>query len=166
MSASKREPSTGAGGAPLRVSELASLCGVEQKTIHNWVARGLIPHFRTPGRHVRFLAAEVADFVARCRIEITRPDGPATRGRTSVAHVVVVVMRTARALTPRGLADELRSLRKALPISRIVWLGELPFMLPRGVERVGTARELGSLLDRATAPLGARDGHRRHPERR
>src|SRR5512147_2674903 len=47
----------------LRVRDLAALCGVEQKTVHNWVARGMIPFFRTPGRHLRFLPEEVTGFV-------------------------------------------------------------------------------------------------------
>ena len=47
----------------LTASDLAGLCEVDLKTIHNWVDRGRIPHFRTPGRHLRFRAADVADFL-------------------------------------------------------------------------------------------------------
>ena len=47
----------------LTASDLASLCEVDLKTIHNWVDRGRIPHFRTPGRHLRFRAADVAEFL-------------------------------------------------------------------------------------------------------
>lgn len=47
----------------LTASDLASLCQVDLKTIHNWVDRGRIAHFRTPGRHLRFRAADVADFL-------------------------------------------------------------------------------------------------------
>ncbi|HVU01741.1 MAG TPA: helix-turn-helix domain-containing protein [Polyangiaceae bacterium] len=41
----------------LRVRDLAKIAGVEPRTIHAWVAAGRIPHFRTPGRHLRFEAA-------------------------------------------------------------------------------------------------------------
>jgi len=47
----------------LTASDLAALCEVDLKTIHNWVDRGRIPHFRTPGRHLRFRAADAADFL-------------------------------------------------------------------------------------------------------
>jgi excisionase family DNA binding protein len=47
----------------LTASDLAALCEVDLKTIHNWVDRGRIPHFRTPGRHLRFRAADVAEFL-------------------------------------------------------------------------------------------------------
>lgn len=47
----------------LTASDLASLCQVDLKTIHNWVDRGRIAHFRTPGRHLRFRAADVAEFL-------------------------------------------------------------------------------------------------------
>jgi excisionase family DNA binding protein len=47
----------------LTASDLAALCEVDLKTIHNWVDRGRIAHFRTPGRHLRFRAADVADFL-------------------------------------------------------------------------------------------------------
>lgn len=47
----------------LTASNLATLCEVDLKTIHNWVDRGRISHFRTPGRHLRFRAADVADFL-------------------------------------------------------------------------------------------------------
>ena len=47
----------------LTASDLATLCEVDLKTIHNWVDRGRIAHFRTPGRHLRFRAADVAEFL-------------------------------------------------------------------------------------------------------
>src|SRR5262245_40316018 len=47
----------------LTASDLAALCEVDLKTIHNWVDRGRIAHFRTPGRHLRFKAADVAEFL-------------------------------------------------------------------------------------------------------
>jgi excisionase family DNA binding protein len=38
---------------------------VDLKTIHNWVDRQQIEHFRTPGRHLRFRRADVIDFLKR-----------------------------------------------------------------------------------------------------
>ncbi len=51
---------------PLNAREVAELCGVELKTVHNWVGEGLIPHFRTPGRHLRFQPADVEQFLQHC----------------------------------------------------------------------------------------------------
>ena len=45
--------------------EVARFCKVDLKTIHNWVDREQIEHFRTPGRHLRFRRADVIDFLMR-----------------------------------------------------------------------------------------------------
>jgi len=44
-------------------SELARFCHVDLKTIHNWVEKGEIRHFRTPGRHLRFRRLDILDFL-------------------------------------------------------------------------------------------------------
>lgn len=46
-------------------AEVARFCQVDLKTIHNWSERGEIPHFRTPGRHLRFRRADVVDFLRK-----------------------------------------------------------------------------------------------------
>jgi len=46
-------------------SELADLCKVDLKTIHNWVDKGHLAAFRTPGRHLRFKAADVLAFMTK-----------------------------------------------------------------------------------------------------
>lgn len=46
-------------------SELADLCSVDLKTIHNWVDKGHLPAFRTPGRHLRFKVVDVLAFMAK-----------------------------------------------------------------------------------------------------
>lgn len=46
-------------------SQVARFCQVDLKTIHNWADRGEIPHFRTPGRHLRFRRGDVLDFLRR-----------------------------------------------------------------------------------------------------
>lgn len=48
-----------------RATDLAAFCQVDLKTIHNWASNGKIEHFRTPGRHLRFKAADVAAFLLR-----------------------------------------------------------------------------------------------------
>jgi hypothetical protein len=59
------EPRTRAdvGRKLLTASDLARLCEVDLKTIHNWVNRDKVAHFRTPGRHLRFRAIDVARFL-------------------------------------------------------------------------------------------------------
>lgn len=53
----------------LTATDLARLCEVDLKTIHNWCEREgalALPHFRTPGRHLRFRREEIdAWLVAR-----------------------------------------------------------------------------------------------------
>lgn len=46
-------------------SQVARFCQVDLKTIHNWADRGQIPHFRTPGRHLRFRRPHVLDFLRK-----------------------------------------------------------------------------------------------------
>jgi len=46
-------------------TDVAKLCEVDLKTIHNWADKGDIPHFRTPGRHLRFGRADVAVFLRK-----------------------------------------------------------------------------------------------------
>lgn len=46
-------------------SQVARFCQVDLKTIHNWADRDEIPHFRTPGRHLRFQRADVLDFLRK-----------------------------------------------------------------------------------------------------
>jgi excisionase family DNA binding protein len=49
----------------LTASQIARFCQVDLKTIHNWADRGRIPHFRTPGRHLRFRKPHVLDFLRK-----------------------------------------------------------------------------------------------------
>lgn len=51
---------------PLTARAVAELCGVELKTVHNWVLDGRLAHFRTPGRHLRFQPEVVAAFLSEC----------------------------------------------------------------------------------------------------
>lgn len=56
-------------GRPLTARAVADLCGVELKTVHNWVLEGRLEHFRTPGRHLRFQRAAVHEFLLSCGYE-------------------------------------------------------------------------------------------------
>ena len=47
----------------LKASDLAAICQVDLKTIHNWFDRGRISGFRTPGRHLRFTSGSVVAFL-------------------------------------------------------------------------------------------------------
>lgn len=75
-------------GRPLTARQVAELCGVELKTVHNWVLEGRIEHFRTPGRHLRFPRAAVSAFLSTCGYEA------ATQRRPKLAAVVVSAGRS------------------------------------------------------------------------
>ena len=53
--------------------QVAKICSTDLKTIHNWVNRGEIKSFRTPGRHLRFRRQDILDFLTRFGYPI--PDG-------------------------------------------------------------------------------------------
>lgn len=69
----------------LTASDVAQLCEVDLKTIHNWVDRGCIPHFRTPGRHLRFQAIDIANFLREWGYAIPR------RFYAEIAQAVMVI---------------------------------------------------------------------------
>lgn len=47
----------------LTAPRIAEICGCDLKTIHNWVNRGALDGFRTPGRHLRFTSEAVVSFL-------------------------------------------------------------------------------------------------------
>jgi excisionase family DNA binding protein len=65
-------------------TQVARFCGVDLKTIHNWVNKGKIPHWRTAGRHLRFRPLDVVDFLRA--YELGLPDSL----HNARLHVVVV----------------------------------------------------------------------------
>lgn len=67
---------------PVPARSLAHLCGVDLKTVHQWAVTGLIPHFRTPGRHLRFRPQDVAEFLKNS----------GHPGATEVAGIAVVLV--------------------------------------------------------------------------
>lgn len=78
---------------------LANLCGVELRTVHSWAARGGLPHFRTPGRHLRFRVEDVERFLAHCG------DSRSSRRVLASAVVTLVSARSRRELTRTLGAD-------------------------------------------------------------
>jgi len=82
----------------LTASDLAALCEVDLKTIHNWVDRGRIAHFRTPGRHLRFRAADVAEFLRAWGYSVPRELARASAKSGLVVGSKETVGHVARAL--------------------------------------------------------------------
>jgi excisionase family DNA binding protein len=74
--------------APVPARTVAEICGVDLKTVHQWATSGLIAHFRTPGRHLRFRSDEVLRFLEQSGY-------PAAKG--SAPHVLLVCPSSARA---------------------------------------------------------------------
>lgn len=65
----------------LTTSQLAAFCEVDAKTIHNWVNKGAIAHFQTPGGHLRFTRRAAREFMRRIGMPIPeglRKEGDAT----------------------------------------------------------------------------------------
>jgi len=84
----------------LTASDLATLCEVDLKTIHNWVDRGRIAHFRTPGRHLRFRAADVAEFLRAWGYSV-----PRELARASARTGLVVGSKDTVSHVTRALGD-------------------------------------------------------------
>jgi len=78
--------------------QVAKICFTDLKTIHNWVNRGDIRSFRTPGRHLRFRRQDIIEFLVRFGYPVPEGFSPG-RGR-----VVVIDRRE----------TNLRSLKRAL----------------------------------------------------
>ena len=105
----------------LTASDLAALCEVDLKTIHNWVDRGRIAHFRTPGRHLRFRAADVAEFLRAWGYSV-----PRELARRSSRTVLVVGAKEAAAHVTRALGDGLPVRHAAHPYDALVYAGSDP----------------------------------------
>jgi excisionase family DNA binding protein len=88
----------------LTASDLATLCEVDLKTIHNWVDRGRIAHFRTPGRHLRFRAADVAEFLRAWGYSVPRELARASSRTVMVIGTKDTVAQVQRALGEGGAA--------------------------------------------------------------
>jgi excisionase family DNA binding protein len=105
----------------LTASDLASLCEVDLKTIHNWVDRGRIAHFRTPGRHLRFRAADVAEFLRAWGYTV-----PRELARQSARTVLVVGSKDTATHVTRALGESLPLRHAAHPYDALVFAGSDP----------------------------------------
>jgi excisionase family DNA binding protein len=80
-------------------SDVAGFCDVDLKTIHNWVNRGKLAHFRTTGRHLRFHRLDVLEFLRAYGYPVP---GVLLAGRPSVVAIepeatIVAALRRALA---------------------------------------------------------------------
>ena len=78
--------------------QVAKICSTDLKTIHNWVNRGEINYFRTPGRHLRFRREDILEFLVKFGYPV--PDSFAPK-----RPIVVAV---------DGSSDRLISIKRAL----------------------------------------------------
>lgn len=105
----------------LTASDLATLCEVDLKTIHNWVDRGRIPHFRTPGRHLRFRAADVAEFLRAWGYTV-----PRELARASSKSMMVVGTKDTAAHVARALGEGVPIRNVSHPYDALVYAGADP----------------------------------------
>ena len=105
----------------LTASDLATLCEVDLKTIHNWVDRGRIAHFRTPGRHLRFRAADVAEFLRAWGYAV-----PRELARASSRTVLVLGSKETAAHVTRALGEGLPVRHAVHPYDALVFAGADP----------------------------------------
>lgn len=105
----------------LTASDLATLCEVDLKTIHNWVDRGRIPHFRTPGRHLRFRAADVAEFLRAWGYAV-----PRELARASSRSILVVGSKESHGVVQRALGEGVQVRHATHPYDALVFAGSDP----------------------------------------
>jgi excisionase family DNA binding protein len=105
----------------LTASDLAILCEVDLKTIHNWVDRGRIAHFRTPGRHLRFRAADIAEFLRAWGYSV-----PRELARVSVRTGLIVGSKEMVSHVTRTLGDTMPLRDVKHPYDALVLAGADP----------------------------------------
>src|SRR5690349_17242075 len=105
----------------LTASDLAALCEVDLKTIHNWVDRGRIAHFRTPGRHLRFRAADVAEFLRAWGYTV-----PRELARLSAKSMLVVGSKDTVGHVTRALGEGSAIRHAKHPYDALIFAGSEP----------------------------------------
>lgn len=134
----------------LTASDLAALCEVDLKTIHNWVDRGRIAHFRTPGRHLRFRAADVAEFLRAWGYTV-----PRELARASSRTALFIGGKEAWAMVSRAVGDSLPLRHAEHPYDGLVIAGAAPadvyIVEPREIARDVDPDALLSAIHRASA---------------
>jgi hypothetical protein len=101
----------GRRGTFLGANDIARICDVDLKTIHNWVDRGVLPCFRTPGRHLRFRPEHVASFLRAWGYAV-----PAMLRDAEPKHVAVIGPKKTERLVQQALDGggvDLRALEHA-----------------------------------------------------
>lgn len=115
-------------------SQIARFCQVDLKTIHNWADRGRIPHFRTPGRHLRFRRPHVLDFLRKYgypipeELEAERPRVGLLINGANVEHELA-----------RALAQSFEVIEYDEPVTALLQIGEQP------PDAIVLAKQLGRL---------------------
>lgn len=130
--------------------EVARFCKVDLKTIHNWVDRDQIEHFRTPGRHLRFRRKDVYDFLKRFDYPIPPelvPPEPGTFVLTSDPQLGSVLRRQLADLPSMEVYDDVLDL--------LLRAGEQP---PEVIVMDGDSLDVE--LSRLRRALDKRDGTR------
>lgn len=81
---------------------VARLLGVDNKTIHNWVNKGRIASWRTPGGHLRFTYEAVEQFMSDHEV-------PADLASfiQAVANLAPAIQIVVKSFTTRTVADKL-----------------------------------------------------------
>ena len=132
-------------------SQIARFCQVDLKTIHNWADRGQIPHFRTPGRHLRFRRAHVLDFLRKYGYPIPS-ELDASRPR--------VALLVAEEETSEPIAQALRKSFEVItypsPVMALLGIGEQP------PDAIVLAVNLGPLTAAAVIEALANARHTKH----
>ncbi len=101
----------------LTASDLAELCQVDLKTIHNWVDQGRSPPwFRTPGRHLRFKAIDAVPWLVKHGYTVPKElqeflPAPAPKDQRGVELDELVALAEAMTAAQRvGLLDVARGI--------------------------------------------------------
>lgn len=130
-------------GEVLTASELAALCEVDLKTIHNWVEQGRLLHFRTPGRHLRFRAPDVASFLTTFGYDV-----PRKLARASTKTGLVVGSRDVMAWVSRSLGEGMRVHSVAHALDALILAGlEAPDVFFVDVDLVASEVPLERFLE-------------------
>jgi excisionase family DNA binding protein len=82
-------------------SQVATIWGVDLKTVHNWVDRGDIEAFRTPGRHLRFRRRALLHLLRRYDKAIPEGLAPARPRAMFVAPEGSALASIAQSFAPR-----------------------------------------------------------------
>ena len=87
----------------LNARDLATLCQVDLKTIHNWCAAGRFEFILTPGRHIRVRVAEAVRFLRAYHYDV-----PAELAALAGGGVLVIGDEVLRAAVGRVVASTAR----------------------------------------------------------